>query len=136
MGFIDLFINFLPAMALAIACGIIATVYRHILAYEYPFTMWWKWGNRFETRWFFKPVWGCEKCFSGQLAWWLYLVFNFPALFEPETWQFSSFAPWVISMILSGIIWLFGAVWAVSGAIYFARLFTWVYFLINEKEKQ
>jgi len=24
-------------------------------------------------RWFFRPIWGCEKCFAGQIAFWVFI---------------------------------------------------------------
>lgn len=65
---------FLESSSLGIMLGLIAAVYRGVLAYEEPFSAWWRFGNRFEDRWFFKPVWACEKCFAGQLALWIYLL--------------------------------------------------------------
>jgi hypothetical protein len=102
------------ALAMAGAIGIIAVVYIHILSLENILNWWFRWGNRFERRWFFRPLWGCEKCFAGQVALWLYVIIHFPA---SETWQIADFWPWAVEIILSGIIWLFGAVLQVCGAI-------------------
>lgn len=55
--------------------GLFAVVYRHILAYEEILNWWFRFGSRFEQRWFYKPVWGCELCISGQIAFWTY-AFN------------------------------------------------------------
>jgi hypothetical protein len=60
--------------ALALGCGVIAAIYRGLLAYEPILNWWFKFGNQYEKRWFFAPVWGCVKCISGQLALWSYLL--------------------------------------------------------------
>jgi len=67
---------FIESGSLGIMLGLIAAVYRGVLAYEEPFSLWWKFGGRFEDRWFFKPVWGCGKCFAGQIAFWIYLFLH------------------------------------------------------------
>lgn len=54
--------------------GLFAVVYRHILAYEPVLNWWFKFGSRFESKWFHKPIWGCELCIAGQLALWSYLL--------------------------------------------------------------
>lgn len=55
--------------------GLFAVVYRHILAYEEILNWWFKFGDRYSNRWFYKPIWGCELCVSGQIAFWTY-AFN------------------------------------------------------------
>lgn len=62
------------AFVLGSGCGVIGAVYRFVLAYEKILSWWFRFGNRFERRWFFKPVWGCAKCFAGQMAGWSWLV--------------------------------------------------------------
>lgn len=54
--------------------GLFAVIYRHILAYEDILNWWFRFGSRYERRWFWKPVWGCEICISGQLALWTYAL--------------------------------------------------------------
>lgn len=112
---------FLESGSLGIICGLIAAVYRGILAYEEPFSAWWRWGSRFEDRWFFKPVWGCEKCFAGQLALWIYL-------FSRIEWKERAFANRRMPVIdvfpyLEGYS-LIGHIFAISGAIFAAIAFT------------
>jgi hypothetical protein len=53
--------------------GLFAVVYKHILAYEEILNWWFRFGSRFEGRWFWKPIWGCELCISGQIALWSYV---------------------------------------------------------------
>lgn len=61
-------------LSLAVISGIIGTIYTGVLPYEDFFSFWWKFGNRFEGKWFFRPFWVCAKCFSGQFAAWYYLI--------------------------------------------------------------
>lgn len=76
-------------LLVGIGAGIIGPVYRHVLAYEPILNWWFKIGSRYEMpeRWFFKPVWACEKCVSGQLAFWfslvIYLVHGVPGRLIP-----------------------------------------------------
>ena len=61
-------------MILTTFIALFAYVYREILA-EQPVLNWWfRWGIRFEKRWFWKPIWGCSLCISGQLALWIYVL--------------------------------------------------------------
>lgn len=54
--------------------ALFSVVYRHILAYEDILNWWFVFGARFEDKWFYKPIWGCELCISGQIALWSYLI--------------------------------------------------------------
>lgn len=54
--------------------GLFAVVYRHILAYEEILNWWFRFGSRYEGRWFWKPIWGCELCIAGQIAFWTYTL--------------------------------------------------------------
>lgn len=54
--------------------AIIAFVYRVILSREKILNWWFKFGLRFENRFFYRPIWGCEKCFAGQLAFWIFAL--------------------------------------------------------------
>lgn len=58
----------------SVLIGLFAVVYRQILAYEPILNWWFKFGSRYESRFFYKPIWGCELCISGQVALWLYLL--------------------------------------------------------------
>lgn len=61
-------------MILTTFIALFAYVYREILA-EQPVLNWWfRWGIRFEKRWFYKPIWGCILCISGQWALWIYVL--------------------------------------------------------------
>lgn len=54
--------------------GLFAVVYKHILAYEDILNWWFRFGSKFEGRWFWKPIWGCELCIAGQIALWSYVL--------------------------------------------------------------
>ena len=46
----------------AVVFAVIAFVYREILSREKILNWWFKFGLRFEKRFFYRPIWGCEKC--------------------------------------------------------------------------
>lgn len=48
-----------------------------ILVEEDIMAWWFKFGLKYRERWFYKPIWGCHRCWAGQVAFWsyLYLVF-------------------------------------------------------------
>ena len=58
----------------AVVFAVIAFVYREILSREKILNWWFKFGLRFEKRFFYRPIWGCEKCFAGQLAFWTFFL--------------------------------------------------------------
>lgn len=58
----------------AVIFAIVAVVYIKILAFEDVLNWWFKFGLKYENKWFHKPIWGCHLCFSGQLALWSYLA--------------------------------------------------------------
>lgn len=118
------------ALGWGFCCGLVATVYRGVLAYEPYFTKWWAFGARFEGRWFFKPVWSCSHCTGGQLAAWSFLILRIvpPAinamrqiLSRPELWAHYT---------ARGLTVLFCLIIAISAAIFTAKVLTW--FLENK----
>ncbi len=58
-----------------ILISITATVYINILSQEKILNWWFMFGLRFEDKFFYKPIWACEKCFAGQLAFWYCILF-------------------------------------------------------------
>lgn len=54
--------------------AIISVVYRKILAYEPILNWWFMFGSRFDGRFFYRPIWECEKCFAGQIAFWTFAI--------------------------------------------------------------
>lgn len=68
-----LVMNFIHATLLGIIAGMIGTVYITVLSSQEAFNFWWRFGAKYEKKWFYAPVWLCEKCFAGQFAAWFYL---------------------------------------------------------------
>lgn len=100
------------AFIIAFTAGIIAAVYRGVLAYEPVLNWWFRWGNNFEDRWFFNPIWGCVKCISGQMGLWAFVFLEIiPAIWSPggqnggntsaATMYSQTGAAWVISLLLA-----------------------------------
>lgn len=54
--------------------ALFAVTYRLILAYQPVLNWWFRFGLRFSNKWFYNPIWGCELCFAGQVALWVYLL--------------------------------------------------------------
>lgn len=54
--------------------SVFAVSYRLVLSKEPILNWWFMFGLRFSSKWFYKPIWGCEKCFAGQVALWVYLL--------------------------------------------------------------
>lgn len=71
---------------LSFAAAIVGVVYMNVLSYEKVMNWWFKFGDRLCTsdyggcnpkrrfEWFYLPVWGCFKCFTGQVCLWGYLI--------------------------------------------------------------
>ena len=53
--------------------AVFAVSYRLVLAYEPILNWWFRFGLNYSSRFFYRPIWGCEKCFAGQIAFWTYL---------------------------------------------------------------
>lgn len=112
---------FLDSLSLVLMTATFATVYRGVLAYEPITSWWWKFGNRFEDRWFFNPIWGCEKCISGQLALWSYLFTHVKVRIStalgPYPWN------WALSWHWEGYSFI-GHMFTITGAIFLTIVFT------------
>lgn len=73
-------VDFLNLTGLALMAGIIATVYMLVLPHERYFNPWFRWGMSVGIRadgsrkWFYKPLFECEKCMAGQIGLWWYLI--------------------------------------------------------------
>lgn len=73
--------NILTAMLIGVAFSIVSVVI-HCLINNEPVGNWWfTFGRKVGVklvdgveveRWFYRPIWGCEKCFAGQLVLWCY----------------------------------------------------------------
>ena len=77
----------------AVVFAVIAFVYREILSREKILNWWFKFGLRFEKRFFYRPIWGCEKCFAGQLAFWTFFLNWLSTNFDTNApfWRFIFF---------------------------------------------
>lgn len=71
--------------------AVFAVVYRHILAYEPVLNWWFVFGDKYADKWFYKPVWGCELCISGQIALWTYLINWINSSYSAENWRVLNF---------------------------------------------
>ena len=77
--------TFLATIFISVAAGVIAAVYLKILAYEPVLNWWFKFGNKFEGRWFYPPIWGCIRCVSGQMGLWAFIFLKVtPMIMEFE----------------------------------------------------
>lgn len=66
--------QFFEQITIALMIGHLAVLYRRILAHEEILNWWFRFGSRFEGKWFWKPIWGCHLCISGQIALWTYVI--------------------------------------------------------------
>ena len=96
--------------------AVFAVVYRLILAYEPILNWWFMFGAKFEKRFFYRPIWGCEKCLAGQIAFWTYL-FGWIASYLNTNSPFWSFLFKLIPQyqqndfnVLNGLIFVFVSV--------------------------
>jgi hypothetical protein len=100
---------FIEIILLAFCCGTIAAVYRNILAYEPVLNWWFKFGQRFEKRWFFAPIWGCVRCISGQFGLWFFVFLEILPGFQETGYTFLE---------IFGLI--FGLLFTICASILFA----------------
>ena len=86
---------FLSALFMGLACSIIGVTVNVIMPKEPILNWWFQIGEKFgkeivdgqeKERLIYRPIWGCEKCFSGQLALWIYL-FNHIQSNNPDQWE-------------------------------------------------
>lgn len=54
--------------------AVFSVTYRCLLAHEAILSWWFQFGARFHDKWYYKPIWGCELCFSGQVVLWTYFI--------------------------------------------------------------
>lgn len=88
-------ISFLSALCIGIGCAVISVTMIVIMSNEPILNWWFKLGEKYgkdiiqgmeHERWFYRPIWGCEKCFAGQLALWFYFFGHIKAN-SPMDWQ-------------------------------------------------
>lgn len=87
--------TFFHCFLLGLAAAIISVTMIVIMAKE-PILNWWfrigeKYGKTIidgmeHEYWFYRPIWGCEKCFAGQLALWVYFFSHITAN-DPADWS-------------------------------------------------
>jgi hypothetical protein len=115
------------ALIWGLSVGITATAIVRILAYEEFFTGWWRFGARYEHRWFFKPLWGCSHCMAGQIALWSYLAFKIvPPAVRVLSLAGDFRARWP-HYTFRGLVAAFGLFMAIGAAVFFAKTLTWIY---------
>lgn len=70
------------SLTIGTLCAIVSVTMLVVLKNEPILNWWFRFGEtvgkyekdkREAERWFYKPIWGCEKCFAGQLAFWFYI---------------------------------------------------------------
>jgi|SRR5699024_2911129 len=66
--------DILQQLFLAFFIANMAVIYVLVIAHEDVLNWWFRFGSRFEGKWFWKPIWGCYLCVSGQIALWTYLI--------------------------------------------------------------
>lgn len=64
----------LEIILFGLVVGFCANVYANVLAHEEIINWWFRFGSRYENRWFYKPIWGCQNCIAGQWALWYYVL--------------------------------------------------------------
>ena len=126
---------FIQALCLGLSCAFIGVTINVIMPNEKILNWWFQIGEKIgkeivhgkeRERLIYRPIWGCEKCFSGQLALWIYLFShikaNDPTMWDAVGWfSFPGYS-------------FFGHILSVCIAIFTAVIFS---FIINQiKEKQ
>lgn len=108
------------SLLVGFCCGLIGAIYRSVLAYELILNWWFRFGNRYEGKWFFRPVWECAKCFSGQLAGWFWLAFKILPAIIRYCGQISRGLPFSIHYAQTGAALILGWFCAICAAIFTA----------------
>ncbi len=74
--------QFIIVVIIGISAAIVAVTINVILPNERIANWWHRIGQKAGLkvvagveveRWFFRAIWGCEKCFAGQIAFWVFL---------------------------------------------------------------
>jgi hypothetical protein len=116
---------FTSSVLLGIACSIIGVTVNVIMPNERILNWWFRFGEsvgkeivdgREVERFIYRPIWGCEKCFAGQLALCIYFFSHIHAI-SPDQWElygWFSFTSYSLS----------GHILAVCTAIFTAVIFS------------
>jgi hypothetical protein len=122
----------IEASALAGACAIMGVVYILILSREPILNWWFRFGARFEGRFFWKPIWGCELCFSGQAALWMYIILTGACPCLPKHMDAAGVAAW----IAAGAVWLFWLIYTICTAVFMAYILASLYFTVRKHNQK
>jgi hypothetical protein len=127
--------HFISSVLLGVACSIIGVTINVIMAKEAIANWWFRFGEKVgkdivqgqeQERWFYRPIWGCEKCFSGQLALWIYFFSHIHGN-SPVDWQDNGWFSLPGYSIFSHIL-------AVCTAIFTAVIFSHIINKIKEND--
>lgn len=102
--------------------GITAVIYKNFLAHEEVLNWWFRYGDKYEGRWFYKPIWGCVYCISGQLALWFYLVNWFGSVNFIKNSFLSHFISFLVPNINPGNFSLLGLVIFICTVIFIVHI--------------
>ena len=69
-----LIIQTIELLIYATLIGVASSVYANILLYTDALQWWVKIGQRYQDKIWAKPIWFCDKCISGQIALWVFLL--------------------------------------------------------------
>lgn len=102
--------------------GITAVIYKNFLAHEEVLNWWFRFGDKYEGRWFYKPIWGCVYCISGQLALWFYLVNWFGSVNFIKNSFLSHFISFMVPNINTGNFSLLGLIIFICTVIFIVHI--------------
>lgn len=102
--------------------GITAVIYKNFLAHEEVLNWWFRFGDKYEGRWFYKPIWGCVYCISGQLALWFYLVNWFGSVSFIKNSFLSHFISFLVPNINPGNFSLLGLIIFICTVIFIVHI--------------
>lgn len=102
--------------------GITAVIYKNFLAHEEVLNWWFIFGDKYEGRWFYKPIWGCVYCISGQLALWFYLVNWFGSVNFIKNSFLSHFISFLVPNINPGNFSLLGLIIFICTVIFIVHI--------------
>lgn len=120
----NMFLTIIIAIVMGGSAGMVGSVYRLILAYEPVMSWWFKFGARFEKKWFFAPVWGCQLCISGQMGLWSYLFLCIMPIVGTQHGIFWALCAPVMVVVQNIVSMIFGLLISICGAILTAKLLT------------
>lgn len=107
----------------SVLIGITFSVYALILSTEPILNWWFRWGARFERKWFWKIIWGCHLCAAGQFAFWSYVISWINASYFAGKGGFSAYLIEAISLYHFNTFGVFWLVSYVSASIFSAFVF-------------